>query len=174
MREMAGKSHDEFVHRLREHQAELFHHACRLTGNREDAMDLMQETFIHAHRNFGKYVVDKSLGAWLRKLMTNRFLDLKRKRRPSSVSLEEALSAGSFPKSSPVSVEELVEQRLLLKQLVEEIRKWPETYRTVFLLRHFMGMSCTEISKELDLPEGTVKTRLFRSRKWLKERFETS
>lgn len=161
---------DEFLERLQEHRRYLYHTAYRLTGNTEDAKDLMQETLWQAHRKSNMYVYEKSLKAWLRTMMTNRFRDQKRKKSLKLVSLEDAFIQSEPPHSAKVSVEEQVEQRMMLEEVKAEIRDLPEIYRRVVVLRHFRGYSYTEISEALDLPEGTVKTQLFRARKMLKER----
>ncbi|MFC4077024.1 RNA polymerase sigma factor [Salinithrix halophila] len=162
---------DEFLARLEQHRRYLYHIAYRLTGNTEDAKDLMQETIWQAHRKSNKYVYEKSLKAWLRTMMTNRFRDQKRKKSLKLVALEDAFIQSEPPHSvDRLSVEEQVEQRLMLERVKEEIQELPDIYRRVVLLRHFRGYSYTEISEALDIPEGTVKTQLFRARKMLKER----
>ncbi|MBA4492826.1 RNA polymerase sigma factor [Paenactinomyces guangxiensis] len=162
---------DEFMERLQQHQRYLFHVAYRLTGNAEDAKDLTQETLWQAHRKSNKYVYEKSLKAWLRTLMTNRFRDQKRKKSLNFVTLDDAfIQSDPSPATAMKSVEEQVEQKILLERIKEEIQELPDIYRRVIILRHYHGYSYTEISKELDIPEGTVKTQLFRSRKMLKER----
>lgn len=162
---------DEFLERLQQHQRYLYMIAYRLTGNPEDAQDLTQETIWQAHRKSNKYVYEKSLKAWLRTMMTNRFRDQKRKKSLKLVALEDAFIQSEAPPSAEVmSVEDQVEQRLMLEQIKEEIRDLPEIYRRVIILRHFHCLSYMEISEELEIPEGTVKTQLFRARKMLKER----
>ncbi|MDA8353313.1 MAG: RNA polymerase sigma factor [Firmicutes bacterium] len=161
---------DEFLERLQEHRRYLYHIAYRLTGNTEDAKDLMQETLWQAHRKSNKYVYEKSLKAWLRTMMTNRFRDQKRKKSLKLVALEDAFIQSEPPHSVNVSVEEQVEQRMMLEQVKEEIQNLPEIYRRVVVLRHFRNYSYAEISEALDIPEGTVKTQLFRARKMLKDR----
>ncbi|SMO60042.1 RNA polymerase sigma factor [Melghirimyces algeriensis] len=161
---------DEFLERLQEHRRYLYHIAYRLTGNTEDAKDLMQETLWQAHRKSNKYVYEKSLKAWLRTMMTNRFRDQKRKKSLKLVALEDAFIQSEPPHSVSNSVEEQVEQRMMLEQVKDEIQDLPDIYRRVVLLRHFHGYSYSEISQVLDIPEGTVKTQLFRARKMLKER----
>ncbi|GGA49436.1 hypothetical protein GCM10007416_23150 [Kroppenstedtia guangzhouensis] len=161
---------DEFLERLQEHRRYLYHIAYRLTGNIEDAKDLTQETLWQAHRKSNKYVYEKSLKAWLRTMMTNRFRDQKRKKSLKLVALEDAFIQSEPPHSTNVSVEEQVEQRMMLEEVKAEIRDLPEIYRRVVELRHFCGYTYAEVSEALDLPEGTVKTQLFRARKMLKER----
>ena len=162
---------DEFLERLQQHRRYLYMIAYRLTGNPEDAQDLTQETIWQAHRKSNKYVYEKSLKAWLRTMMTNRFRDQKRKKSVKLVALEAAFIQSEAPPSAEVmSVEEQVEQRLMLEKVKEEIQDLPEIYRRVIILRHFQCLSYLEISEELEIPEGTVKTQLFRARKMLKER----
>ncbi|MGA8944050.1 MAG: RNA polymerase sigma factor [Thermoactinomyces sp.] len=161
---------DDFLDRLQRHQRYLFQIAYRLTGNREDAMDLMQETLWQAHQKSDKYVYEKSLKAWLRTLMTNRFRDQKRKKSVPVVTLDDDFVQGEKSYVFNLSVEEQVEQKILLERIMQEIGKLPEIYQRVLHLRHFQGYTYLEISKELGIPEGTVKTQLFRARKMLKDR----
>ncbi len=161
---------DEFLNRLQHHQRYLYQTAYRLTGNREDAKDLMQETLWQAHQKSDKYVYEKSLKAWLRTLMTNRFRDQKRKKSLPVVTLDDDFVQGEKLYIPNLSVEEQVEQKILLERIRQEIGKLPEIYRRVLVLRHFYGYTYQEVSKELGIPEGTVKTQLFRARKMLKDR----
>ncbi|MGA9174729.1 MAG: RNA polymerase sigma factor [Thermoactinomyces sp.] len=171
MGERAWKSvADEFMERLEKHQRYLFRIAYRLTGNPEDAKDLTQETLWQAHQKSGKYTYEKSLKAWLRTMMTNRFRDQKRKKSLPMVTLDEALPQAEAAANADASVEEQVERKMLLERMKEEIGSLPDIYRRVIILRHYYGYSYAEISKELGIPEGTVKTQLFRARKLLKER----
>ena len=162
---------DEFMERIIEHSRYLYSVAYRLTGNSEDAKDLTQETMWQAHRKSHKYVYEKSLKAWLRTMMTNRFRDEKRKKSLKLVALEDAfISAEPPPASHSQTVEEQVEQRILLDKVKAEINDLPDIYKRVIVLRHFNGYSYAEISEALEIPEGTVKTQLFRARKMLKNR----
>lgn len=162
---------DEFMERIQEHSRYLYSIAYRLTGNVEDAKDLTQETMWQAHRKSDKYVYEKSLKAWLRTMMTNRFRDQMRKKSLKLVALEDAFIASEPPLSShEQTVEEQVEQRLLLERVKAEIAQLPDIYKRVIVLRHFEGLTYAEISETLEIPEGTVKTQLFRARRMLRDR----
>lgn len=161
---------DEFMERIEQHSRYLYSIAYRLTGNTEDAKDLTQETMWQAHRKSHKYVYEKSLKAWLRTMMTNRFRDQKRKKSLKLVALEDAFIAADPSPSAQQTVEEQVEQRILLDRVKAEIAELPDIYKRVIVLRHFDGYSYAEISEALEIPEGTVKTQLFRARKMLKDR----
>ncbi|MFV9510271.1 RNA polymerase sigma factor [Tepidibacillus sp. LV47] len=161
---------DEFLNRIIEHSHYLYRLALRLTGNPEDAEDLTQETMWQAHRKADKYVYEKSLKAWLSMMMTNRFRDKVRKKSLKIVAIEDNLLSPKTINSYVPSVEEEVETKMTLEKVKEEIEKLPEIYRNVLILRHFEGLSYSEISKALQIPEGTVKTQLFRARKMLKKR----
>lgn len=162
---------DEFMERILQHSRYLYNIAYRLTGNTEDAKDLTQETMWQAHRKSHKYVYEKSLKAWLRTMMTNRFRDQKRKKSLKLVALEDAFIASEPPPSAQLqTVEEQVEQRILMEKVKAEIAKLPDIYKRVIVLRHFDGLSYAEISETLEIPEGTVKTQLFRARRMLKDR----
>lgn len=162
---------DEFMERIQEHSRYLYSIAYRLTGNVEDAKDLTQETMWQAHRKSDKYVYEKSLKAWLRTMMTNRFRDQMRKKSLKLVALEDAFVTSEPPLSNhEQTVEEQVEQRLLLERVKAEIAQLPDIYKRVIVLRHFEGLTYAEISETLEIPEGTVKTQLFRARRMLRDR----
>lgn len=161
---------DEFLERILEHSRYLYHLAYRLTGNQEDAEDLTQETMWQAHRKSDKYVYEKSLKAWLRMMMTNRFRDKVRKKSLKVVAIEDQVLSPTQVSQYTPSVEEQVEQKLALEKVKNEIEQLPDIYRNVLILRHFEGYSYSEISEALQIPEGTVKTQLFRARKMLKSR----
>jgi len=161
---------DEFLNRVLEHSRYLYHLAYRLTGNQEDAEDLTQETVWQAHRKSDKYVYEKSLKAWLRIMMTNRFRDKVRKKNLKVVDIEEQVISPEQLSTHIPSIEEHVEQKIMLENVKSEIIALPEIYRNVLMLRHFEGYSYAEISEKLEIPEGTVKTQLFRARKMLKKR----
>lgn len=161
---------DEFMERIQQHSRYLYNIAYRLTGNTEDAKDLTQETMWQAHCKSHKYVYEKSLKAWLRTMMTNRFRDQKRKKSLKLVALEDAFIVSNPTSSHMQSVEEQVEQRIMLDKVKEEIAKLPDIYKRVIVLRHFEGLTYAEISEQLDIPEGTVKTQLVRARRMLRDR----
>ncbi|WP_339061408.1 RNA polymerase sigma factor [Tepidibacillus marianensis] len=163
-------SKDDFLNRIIEHSHYLYRLAYRLTGNPEDAEDLTQETMWQAHRKSDKYVYEKSLKAWLSMMMTNRFRDKVRKKSLKVVAIEDNLLSPQSMSSYTPSVEEEVETKMALEKVKGEIEQLPEIYRNVLILRHFDGLSYAEISEVLQVPEGTVKTQLFRARKMLKSR----
>lgn len=164
------KGNDDFLNKIMEQSRYLYRVAYRLTGNQEDAEDLTQETVFQAHRKSDKYVYDKSLKAWLRMIMTNRFRDKVRKKHLKVVAMEDNILAPQAFEHQDLSVEEQVENRLVLENVKDKINELPEIYRNVLVLRHFHGFTYAEISQALDIPEGTVKTQLFRARKMLKAR----
>ena len=164
------KASDDFLNKIMEQSRYLYRIAYRLTGNPEDAEDLTQETVWQAHRKSDKYVYDKSLKAWLRMIMTNRFRDKVRKKHLKVVAIEDNILEPHSFDNQDLSVEEQVENRLILENVMEHINALPEINKNVLVLRHFHGYSYAEISEKLDIPEGTVKTQLFRARKMLKAR----
>jgi RNA polymerase sigma-70 factor, ECF subfamily len=156
----------------------LYAAALRMTRNRADAEDLVQETYLRAYRGFGGFQEGTNLKAWLYRILTNTYINTYRakKRRPSETELEEvedlylyrrlgALEAAMAGRSAE---EELLEQ-LSDAEVKEAIEDLPENFRIAVLLADVEGFSYKEIAEILDIPIGTVMSRLHRGRKALQK-----
>ncbi len=152
----------------------LYNTAYRMTRNAQDAEDLVQETYLKAYRAFDRFEAGTNLKAWLFKILKNSFINEYRRRQhvpPQSdfADIEESFenqvseeASGRMP--SP-------EQDLLEKVLDEDVQRaideLPEDYRMVVLLADLEGFSYKEISDILEIPVGTVMSRLYRGRRLL-------
>jgi RNA polymerase sigma-70 factor (ECF subfamily) len=157
---------------------QLFSAAVRMTRNAADAEDLVQETFLKAYRAYHTFQEGTNLKAWLYRILTNTFINRYRKkaRRPSEVDFGEVedlylykrlgtSEAGSAARSAEEEVlESFVEADV--KSAVEEL---PEHFRMPVLLADVEGFSYKEIAEILDVPIGTVMSRLHRGRKALEK-----
>lgn len=140
----------------------------RMGGNRDDAADLLQDTFIKVYLNLHKYKADYTFGQWIYTIARNTFIDYVRKRR-EEVSLDtfpEGHPAAS-PSSSMPTPEESVINSQQRAQLEYHMSKMPPRYRKLIELRFFKDYSYEEIAAKLDIPLGTVKTRIHRARERL-------
>lgn len=146
----------------------------RMLGNRHEAEDIAQEAFIRAYVNIDRYNPTKKFSTWLFRIATNLSIDRIRKKKPdyyldAEVSGTEGLTMYSQVAAKGALPEEEVES-LELQDLVQaEIVKLPDKYRSVIVLKYIEELSLKEISEILDLPIGTVKTRIHRGREALRK-----
>ena len=146
----------------------------RMTGNREDALDLAQETFFNAWRGLSSFQGNSSFSTWVYRLASNACIDFLRKRKrrqkgesPHSLDDEEApLPEPADPRGSP---EEELERRELRRAVERGLQALPDHHRQVLVMRELSGMSYQEIGAVLDLDLGTVKSRIARARLALKK-----
>jgi RNA polymerase sigma-70 factor (ECF subfamily) len=155
------------------HLDALFRTALRLTRNRRDAEDLVQETYFKAYRAFDRYVPGTNCKAWLFKILTNTGINaaVRKARRPSEVDFDEvapllpqATSAGlDVPTRGEIAAfADLVDDEV--KAALESV---PEPFRIVFILSVIEGLTYQEIADVVGIPIGTVMSRLYRARKAL-------
>ena len=157
---------------------QLFSTALRMTRNRADAEDLVQETFVKAWRSFATFQEGTNLRAWLFRIMTNTFINKynAQQRRPQETELDEVEELflfrriGAFDQSK---MNQSAEDQLLefftddeVKNAIEEL---PEMFRLPVLLSDVDGFSYKEIAEMLDVPIGTVMSRLHRGRKMMQK-----
>ena len=146
----------------------------RMTGNREDALDLAQEAFLNAWRGLASFQGNSSFSTWVYRLASNACIDFLRKRKrrqqgesPHSLDDEEApLPEPADPRGSP---EEELERRELRRAVERGLQALPDHHRQVLVMRELSGMSYQEIGAVLDLDLGTVKSRIARARLALKK-----
>jgi RNA polymerase sigma-70 factor (ECF subfamily) len=150
---------------IRRHQRRIFAIAMRFLGNQADAEDLVQETFLRAWRAIGSFEPERPFAPWLLKIASNRALtELEGRRRRPQEELSETLVA-RVP-----SPEEETERRRLEESLHVAVTALPEDQRMILLLRVMEGLSYRAIAATLDVPVGTVMSRLSRARETLRKR----
>jgi RNA polymerase sigma-70 factor (ECF subfamily) len=155
------------------YQNKIIGYVGRMTdGDREEAEDITQETFIKAYRSLDSFRGQASFSTWLYKIATNLCIDRARtkKRRPQQaysldepVDRDEEKGAREIPDNryEPGKGVERDEMRALVRETVAEM---PEKMRQVLIMCDLQGMPYEEISRILDVPLGTVKSRLFHAR----------
>ncbi len=156
----------------------LYGGALRMTRNPADADDLVQETYLRAYRGFGGFQEGTNLKAWMYRILTNTYINAYRakQRRPDESQLDEVedlylykrlggLEAASLGRSAE---DELMDtfSEAEVKGAVEAL---PENFRMAVLLADVEGFSYKEIAEILDIPIGTVMSRLHRGRKALQK-----
>lgn len=165
-------------------EEELFPHiealntfAYHLSYNETQAKDLVQETYLKAYRFIDKYQRGTNAKAWLFKILKNAYINEYRKKskRPQQVDLEDFISYHDTDEDSKVQYLDLREEifaNMMGDEVTIAINSLPVDFRTVVLLCDIEGFSYEEISKIIDIPIGTVRSRLFRARNMLKEKLK--
>lgn len=146
----------------------------RMLGNRHEAEDMAQEAFIRAFVNIKSFNQSLKFSTWLFRIATNLCIDRIRKKKPDHyldaevAGIEGLTMYSQIPSDTPLPEKEL--ESLELKEAVQkEILKLPDKYRSAIVLKYIEGLSLNEISEILDLPLGTVKTRIHRGREALRQ-----
>ena len=154
-----------------EHQRLVYNLALKITGSPEDALDVSQVVFLKAYLNLSSFREDSRIAVWLYRLTHNACMDHIRHNRPKNVismTQEEGGGAYDVPDPSP-QPQEMAEQQELSRLVWDAIGQLPEDKREVLVMREISGMTYSEIAAALKIQEGTVKSRLSRSRLALAE-----
>ncbi len=164
--------HKEFEQQTLPHMEVLYNYALRMTGNKEDASDLLQETYLKAFRFWDKFEQGTNLRAWMFRIMKNTYINLYRKesKEPDKVDYEEIEGYYNLVRDQSSDDNDL--QQKMFGQLLDDdvskaLEKLPEEFRTVVILCDIEGLAYEEIAEFLQIPVGTVRSRLHRGRKLL-------
>lgn len=160
------------------HMDAVYRFALRLSGSRDRAEDLVQETYLRAFRSWDQYTPGTQCKSWLFTICRNVFL----RQRERSQRLEEIVSenvdhsSGSIDVINPIWVQAAEADpegeffdTLVDEEVLEHIQELPEEYRTAVVLSDLEGFSYKEIAEMTGVPVGTVKSRLFRGRRILQQ-----
>jgi len=156
----------------------LYGAALRMTRNPSDAEDLVQETFLKAYRGFGGFEQGTNLKAWLYRILTNTYINTYRakQRRPDETDLAEVEDlylyrrlGGLEGATAGRSAEDELLELFTEAEVKEAIEALPEGFRLAVLLADVEGFAYKEIAEILDVPIGTVMSRLHRGRKALQK-----
>jgi RNA polymerase sigma-70 factor (ECF subfamily) len=165
-----------FEQLVRRYDRKIFRLAHHITQHREDAEDVLQESFLKAYQNLAGFQGNSKFYTWLVRIAVNESLMKLRKRRTDrTVSLDEEVETedGSMPREVPdwgPSPEQLYGREELNGILVRTIGGLPASFRTVFVLRDVEGLSTEETAEALALSVPAVKSRLLRARLQLRDR----
>ena len=161
-----------------EHMSSLYSAALRMTRNPSDAEDLVQETYLKAYRGFGSFQEGTNLKAWLYRILTNTFINTYRakKRRPEQTEMEDVEDlylyrrlGGLEAATAGRSAEDQVLERFTDEDVKQAVEALPENFRIAVLLADVEGFAYKEIAEILDIPIGTVMSRLHRGRRALQK-----
>lgn len=157
------------------YKEKIYYLAFRMLGNRQEAEDIIQETFIRVYKNLHKYDQTQKFSTWIYRIATNLCIDRLRKRK-ASYSLDAEMSDGDgLDGYDRIESQEITPEKQLLitetqTQIRDAIDKLPEKYKSVVVLRYLHDMSLQEISDILHMPITTIKTRIHRGREFLRRK----
>ena len=153
---------DAFRHLVQRYQVEAMGHATAILADREDARDALQEAFIDAYQALRRFDTTRQFYPWFYTILRNRcFKLLSSRKRNAQPGLDEAVFIESTNEMRP-------EERLALEHALLDLSP---TDREIVTLKHLDGLSYEELSERLDIPKGTVMSRLFHARRRLRENF---
>ena len=167
-----------FAEKATPYMDQLYSHALRLTKNPADAEDLVQETYLKGYKAFNSFKDGTNLRAWLFRILTNSFINDYRKKQRSfdereveDIEALNTLSSADYSSNTHlgISAEDALFERLTDDEIQTAIDSLPGTYKDVVLLADVQGFSYKEIAEILDVPDGTVMSRLHRARAKLKD-----
>jgi RNA polymerase sigma-70 factor (ECF subfamily) len=142
----------------------VYNVAYQFTGRHEEAEDLTQEIFLKIYRSLGTFDLDAAFLPWLIRVSKNMCVDHYRKRRRERLLVHgnwEKITTVACTRADPYQKTFSRERRAILLRALEQI---PSDLKAVVILRDLQGLTYQEISESMDLPEGTVKSRLNRGR----------
>ncbi|WP_353948716.1 RNA polymerase sigma factor SigW [Sporolactobacillus sp. Y61] len=168
--------HQAFAELVDRYKNSVFNICFRMVGNRQEAEDLSQETFIRAYNHIDRFDINRRFSTWIFRIATNLSIDSLR-RKKASVSLD-----AEVPGTDGLSLNTMLSDpdesshpdKHLLRSETEQwvqhgIAQLPEKYRSAVVLKYIEELSLKEISEVMDLPIGTVKTRVHRGREMLRK-----
>jgi len=155
----------------------IFHLGYRMLNQRQEAEEIVQETFLRVYNHLGRYDENQKFSTWIYRIATNLCIDRLR-RRKITYSLDADLTEGEGVDwhATLASNQGDPEKELILSETQQQIRQaietLPDKYKTVVILRYLHDMSLQEISDVLNIPVTTVKTRVHRGREFLRIKLE--
>jgi RNA polymerase sigma-70 factor (ECF subfamily) len=167
----------EFERLAQPHQREIFNAALRMTGHREDAEDLAQEAFVRAFTHLEQFEPGTNFRAWLFRILVTTYINQYRKksRAPEMLALEDLTPTAEYLMSVDNSnglenPAEAVLATITDDEVQSALNSLPDEFRTVVILSDLQGLSYQEIADALQIPIGTVRSRLSRGRSQLRRK----
>ena len=167
---------DAFATLMRRHNRLLYRTARSILKDDHEAEDALQNAYLLAYREIGKFRGDSKLSTWLTRIVINEALACLRKRARSAhvvnldgAELDDAVESAAEPAlNAPERPDEELMRADTRRLIVSRIDELPLAYRTVFVLRAVEELSVTEVAETIGIPEATVRTRFFRARALLR------
>lgn len=164
---------EDFEEEIIPHLDALYNFALRLTSDPNDAEDLVQDTIVKAYRFFSSYERGTNAKAWLFRILKNSYINNYRKKskQPNQVDYDEVATFYETIRAERTDTSDLEDH--MFRELIDDdisraLEELPEDFRTVVLLCDIEGFTYEEIANMLDVPIGTIRSRLHRGRNLLK------
>ena len=169
---------DAFEELIKDYKKSAYNIALRVMRNVEDAEDASQEALIKIFKNISSFNMDSTFKVWMYRIVVNTCIDFKRRKSINAVSIDETIDLGSgreiqreIPDESN-NPDALIERNYSTQLVNDAINMLEDDFKTIIILRDIKGFTYDEISEILSCNLGTVKSRLSRGRKRLKELLE--
>ncbi len=157
---------DAFGTLIDRYEQPVFHAVLHMVGNAEDAKEICQQVFMKAFEHLSSYDPNRKFFSWIYRVAINESINYLK----ASRSYEPLSERLHYPHPNPAETYEAAEQRNHLQKAITGL---DENYRAVLILRHFLHLSYREMAEVLNVPEKTVKSRLFTARQLLRQMLET-
>ena len=165
---LAGRS-AAFGELVTKYQDRLYNSVTHVVGSAEEARDVVQDAFVQAFVNLEKFKRNSAFYTWLYRIAFNVAISRRRRHKPT-VSIDQTReTTGNEPVDGGARPDERLEQQDRTDMVRSALAKMPEVYRTVLVLREMDGFCYETIADMLDLPVGTVRSRLHRARIQMKD-----
>lgn len=166
--------HREFEKEVIPHMSAMYNFALRMTADEEDAQDLVQETLMKAYRFFDSFEKGTNCKAWLFRILKNSFINKYRKtaKEPNKIDYDEIKDFYNIIKEESADPNDLESQlfgEVLDDDITGALQRIPADFRAVVVLCDIEGLTYEEIAEMVGCPVGTVRSRLHRGRKLLKD-----
>ncbi len=168
---------DAFEILVKRYQKQMFNTAFRMIGSYEDAAEAVQDAFVSAFRNINKFKGSSKFSTWLTRIVINmaknRIKKMAADRRKNTVSLDDCRQGNGHIKFDPAADEPSAMENMERKQIRRQVQLCIDTidsgFREVLVLKDIQGFAYAEIGAILKIPQGTVKSKLYRARDSLKK-----
>jgi RNA polymerase sigma-70 factor (ECF subfamily) len=167
---------DAFRKLVEKYKRPAYFIALGLVGNRDDAYDLSQEAFIRVYRSLPRFDPRRKFFSWFYVILSNLCKNHLRGKQVREEYVRDRRNRADYrsPEDTAPGPDVLLEQDEAGRRLWREIEKLPFEFKEIIVLKHFQGLSYKEISAMLDIPIGTVMSRLYHARKKLKDNLQTA
>ena len=155
----------EFGYLVQQYEQKLHIYALKLTTNMDDAQDLVQETMLKALKYRNKFSEGSNMGAWMHTIMKNTFINQYRRKKKRLVVTDDTENQ-VYLNNTRYTSDYCADQQTMHQEISQTVEKLDHKYKMPFQL-HFDGFKYHEIADQLDLPVGTVKSRIFTARNLL-------
>lgn len=169
---------DAFEELIRDYKKSAYNIALRVLRNVEDAEDISQEALIKVYKNIQNFNMQSTFKVWMYRIVVNTCLDFKRKKKFKTYSIDEDIYLGENKEvhrqiaDNANNPDVLIDKNYTNNVVNDSLNKLDDDFKTIIILRDIQGFSYNEISEILSLSLGTVKSRLNRARKNLKDIIE--